>query len=84
MKQQDKIMKAVLNTVDAIKDTVERNVFAAVQAGNIKIDKEALPMLMQFIRQSVDEGYQLSYKSVSKSVGLIFDEDVKDKATKKT
>ena len=77
MKTQDKIMKAFLNSVESIKDTAERNIVAAVSGKHLTVQKESLPGLILLVKNAVDDGFQKSHNSVSKSIANIIAEDTK-------
>lgn len=74
MNRQDKIMRAALTSVQAIKDHVESTLVAAIRTKKLTVPEEALPALVSLVKASVDDGFQKGYNNLLKQVTKILEE----------
>lgn len=74
MKTQDKIMKATLTAIEAVKDTVERNIIGAVQGKQLTLQPQSLPGLVLLVKRSIDDGFQKGYTTLNKQIAAIIEE----------
>lgn len=68
MQLRDKINKAAWMTLQSAKDVVTTNVTKAVTSGQLKVDANQLPLLLQVITASIEDGYHRSNRNFLKVV----------------
>jgi len=76
MRLKDKISKASLDHFATARDTVLKNVTIAVQNGNVKMESSELPVLLNVIRNSLDEGYNGGHRVFERQVASMISKDL--------
>jgi|TARA_Y100000034_G_C6889209_1_gene408801 hypothetical protein len=56
--------RAVASLVDFIKENVKRNLYSALAADMIDVNKEELDKICRLIESSVEEGHQKGYTEI--------------------
>lgn len=74
MNHVDKLNKAVLNVINATKDSVDSVLMDAVNNNHIKLENPAvqLPKLLSLVKQAIDAGYHRSNRSFVREVNGVF------------
>lgn len=85
MQLRDKINKAAWMTLQSAKDSAITNVTRAVSSGQLKIDQSQLPVLLQVMTASIEEGYHRSNRNFLKVVdaALVAEDAAFEDLTKK-
>jgi hypothetical protein len=78
MQPRDKINKASWTTLDSSKDSVLSNLTRAVSSGQLKIEANQLPVLLQLVKSSIEEGYHKSNRNFMKVVDAALTEATAD------
>jgi len=62
------IDKAVWQLFETSKDIAKKNLVSAVSTGQLKVDEEALPALLNLVSSSIDEGFSKGHKAFLSNV----------------
>lgn len=68
MKPKDKISKLTWSTLEAVRDTVLKNVSDAVRQGQLNIDPKNTQALLTLVSLSIEEGYHKSARSFDRAL----------------
>ena len=74
MQTKDKIAKATWNIFQGTKDLVNKNIFAAIREGKIKIDQAATQQLLHLLGITIEEGFQRGYHVFDKEITAALNE----------
>jgi hypothetical protein len=66
-----------------VKETTKKNFVTAVSSGQLKLDREILPVILTLIDSSIDEGYNKSYKNFSNRMQKLNEDSTSTSSLKK-
>ena len=74
MQPKDKINKHAWNLIEGAVDNLQTDIMSAMNSGQLKIEKSALPFLLTLVKSSVESGYHKGSKVFDRSVQTVLDE----------
>lgn len=84
MNVKDQINKLMWNSFEVSKDTLVRNIIAAVNSGNLPVKKEVLPTLVTLIQGSSDEAFNKCNSTISREIISVFESNANNQAPTKS